>query len=711
VFSPECWDQRARRSHTSRRSTATALTGARPRKQTRADFEKWPDAFVCIPTGIENGIFVVEADTPKGHDVDGIASLKELEAAHSPLPATLQAISPSGSVHNYFKHPGVGIKIKQSTSEIAPGVDVRGDGGMVVAPPSYNPKYKGVYRWRNELPIAEAPPWLLDLVIEKKAERATTRTKQQADNPEDIAKALAVLPNADLGWEEWNRHAMATWGATGGSEEGFAAFDAWSQKSGKYNAETTRDRWDEITECPPNTIGAGTIFHMAADEHEHIVKDLNEIYALVIVGDKVVVMKTCGETISFLTVSAFELWYSNKFVTLRNDKKMPVGQYWIKSRHRRQYEGLVFSPDRDVPGYFNLWRGFAVKPLPGDCSKFLAHIRDNVCSGNDDLYKWVIGWFADIVQHPDKKIGTSLALRGKQGTGKTIVGKIFGSLLGPHYVPVSDPRMITGRFNAHLTSCLLLHADEGFWAGDRAAEGKLKDLITGDYHHIEFKGKELIRVRNYTRMLITGNQDWLMPAGLEERRPAVIDIGEGNIQDHKYFAAIENEADNGGREALLYHLLNFNLKSVDLRTIPATAALLDQKIFSMNSELKWWMDVLISGELPWGCDEVGQCPTKVLFDSYIYHARKQGVARRAIEVQIGKFLTKHVPGLRKLERRIFKVIYKGETAGSREGRIYEFPPLAECRKAFAEKLKQEIEWDDQNAWTTTEVEIGEFSTD
>ena len=123
------------------------------------------------------------------------------------------------------------------------------------------------------------------------------------------------------------------------------------------------------------------------------------------------------------------------------------------------------------------------------------------------------------------------------------------------------------------------------------------------------------------------------------------------------------------------------------------------------------MDVLISGELPWGCDEVGQCPTKVLFDSYIYHARKQGVARRAIEVQIGKFLTKHVPGLRKLERRVFNVIYKGERAGSREGRIYEFPPLAECREEFAKKLKQEIEWDDQDAWTTTEVEIGEFSTD
>jgi hypothetical protein len=256
----------------------------------------------------------------------------------------------------------------------------------------------------------------------------------------------------------------------------------------------------------------------------HIVKDLNEIYALVIVGDKAIIMKT-GETISFLTISAFELWYANKFVMLKTGKKMPVGRYWLQSKNRRQYEGLVFTPDRElVPGYYNLWRGFAVKPKKGDCSKFLAHLKDNVCSGDVSLYGWVIGWFANIVQHPDKKVGTSLALRGKQGTGKTIVGKIFGSLLGQHYVSVSDPRMITGRFNSHLTSCLMLHADEGFWAGDRAAEGKLKDLVTGDFQFIEFKGKEAFRVRNYLRLLVTGNPDWLVPAGHEERRFAVLDI-------------------------------------------------------------------------------------------------------------------------------------------------------------------------------------------
>jgi hypothetical protein len=126
-----------------------------------------PDANVCIATGAESGIFVLEGDTKQGHDVDGIASIAALEAEHGALPATLMAISPSGSVHRYFKHPG--FKIKNSASAIAPGVDVRGDGGMVMAPPSVKPG-KGAYRWLNDLPIAEAPQWLLDRIAAGKDE-------------------------------------------------------------------------------------------------------------------------------------------------------------------------------------------------------------------------------------------------------------------------------------------------------------------------------------------------------------------------------------------------------------------------------------------------------------------------------------------------------------------------------------------------------------
>ena len=77
---------------------------------------------------------------------------------------------------------------------------------------------------------------------------------------------------------------------------------------------------------------------------------------------------------------------------------------------------------------------------------------------------------------------------------------------------------MVGRFNSHMISLLLLHADEGFWAGDKKAEGRLKDLVTGKTHPIEFKGKEAFWINNYVRLFVTGNPDWVVPAGFEERR-------------------------------------------------------------------------------------------------------------------------------------------------------------------------------------------------
>ena len=427
------------------------------------------------------------------------------------------------------------------------------------------------------------------------------------------------------------------------------------------------------------------------------VAKLNDSYALVIVGDKIAVMKTSTtEGIKFLTLSAFEHWHGNCFVGRGEGKSVPLAKLWLQHPQRRQYEGLVFAPGRDVPGHYNLWRGFAVEPKPGSCARLLAHLRDNVCRGDAELYAWVMGWFAQIFQRPGQKMGTSLVLRGKQGTGKTKVGQVIGWLLGHHYALVSDPRYVTGRFNSHLVSCLLLHCDESFWAGDHAAEGKLKDLITGEHHFIEYKGKEPVRVQNFVRLFVTGNPDWLIPAAFKERRFAVLDIGEDHMQDLAYFAAIDEEMENGGRVALLDHLLSFDLSTVDLRTIPKTAALLDQQISSLTPEQGWWLDVLNRGELPWGCDEFACCPTRSLIDQYIEHASRRGVRRRAIETQIGMFMGKHVPGL--IRRREMCRIVTRTGMVMEAVMVYAFPPLAECRDAFAKLMQQDLHWDDQQDW-------------
>jgi bifunctional DNA primase/polymerase-like protein/primase-like protein len=244
------------------------------------DFCKWPNANVAIVTGATSGIFVIEADTPKGHGVDGVASIKALQAEHGSLPKTLMAISPSGSVHRYYKHPGAGIKIKNSVGKMALGVDIRGDGGMVIAPPSIKPGV-GQYRWLNDLPIADAPAWLIEAATKKEAKKSSPRPpaakqaqaknnaerrhqlKADADHDEIEAALMAIPNNAGVDWDTWNRIGMAVYSATSGSAAGFAMFNKWSQKYPGYNADDTSAKWEWLGKCPPTEIGVGTIFYLA----------------------------------------------------------------------------------------------------------------------------------------------------------------------------------------------------------------------------------------------------------------------------------------------------------------------------------------------------------------------------------------------------------------------------------------------------------------
>jgi hypothetical protein len=244
-----------------------------------------------------------------------------------------------------------------------------------------------------------------------------------------------------------------------------------------------------------------------------------------------------------------------------------------------------------------------------------------------------------------------------------------------------------------MASCVLLHSEESFWAGDHAAEGKLKDFITSPYHQIEYKGKEPFTVRNYCRLLVTGNPEWIVPVSLEGRRFAVFEIGEDHMKDAAYFAAIDAEMHAGGREALLHHLLTFDLSSVNLREVPKTNALLQQKYASLNPEQGWWLDILNSGRLPYGCDVEGKCAASRLFDHYIERTGKTGARRRSIETMLGIFLGKIAPGLRKVEGS-YKNCFGQEETGS----VYEFPTLSDCRKAFEKAIQQNENWDGPKDW-------------
>ena len=241
----------------------------RAEAEIRADWQRWPDANIGLPTGAASGFIVIEADTMEGHQVDGLASLRKLEAEHGKLPDTRTTVSPSGSPHLYFKHPGVGIKIRSAPLDQVnfPGIDVKGDGGMVLAPPSVRPG-KGEYKVVNDLPLADLPQWLLDLLLAA-SHRPASAARAPGDKPSPTAQqvlaAVAVTPNdGEGGWEAWNNYGMAIFAATDGSDDGEDIFHAWSKKlEDKYDRTDTATKWQAFHACPPKVITVGSVFFAA----------------------------------------------------------------------------------------------------------------------------------------------------------------------------------------------------------------------------------------------------------------------------------------------------------------------------------------------------------------------------------------------------------------------------------------------------------------
>lgn len=141
-----------------------------------ANFRAFPSANVGIATQ-ESGLVVLDLD--RKDERDGIVWLAGMIEKHGPLPDTIEAGTPSGGRHLYFRAPA-GVEIKTCEGEVAPGVDVRAWGGMVIAPPSAKPGAAEPYHWRNPpglFDLAEAPEWLLALLPRrdqrKLSERAT----------------------------------------------------------------------------------------------------------------------------------------------------------------------------------------------------------------------------------------------------------------------------------------------------------------------------------------------------------------------------------------------------------------------------------------------------------------------------------------------------------------------------------------------------------
>jgi hypothetical protein len=432
-------------------------------------------------------------------------------------------------------------------------------------------------------------------------------------------------------------------------------------------------------------------------DEDQAVLALNNQHAILMVSGKCLILNEVDDPnfkgrkdITFSSPQDIKLYYADKKKWFADEKgrmkPVSVAKLWLESPHRRKYKGIVFAPGSEQNGFYNLYRGMATEPRPGNWSLFSQHIFDVIANKNQEVYNYVIYWLAHMFQSPGReRPGTALVLQGGQGAGK---GKAFadqiGRIWGYHYLHITNQQQITGRFNNHLKDCIFCFIDEGVWAGDKAAEGVLKGMITENYITVEPKGRDPYGVQNFIRLIIASNNNWVVPAGVDERRFCVLRVNDSKQQDTDYFKELLSQMDNGGREAFLYDLMNLDISKVNLREFPRTEALFEQILRTMNSVQKWWYQTLMQGQLlgeqvQWN----HAIPTQMLHKGYLEfcaaHNDRYPLMCELFMRELGKLCPIYRHRLR---------IDGGRTQHVR------FPSVDKCREQLSKVLNHAILWDE-----------------
>ncbi len=444
---------------------------------------------------------------------------------------------------------------------------------------------------------------------------------------------------------------------------------------------------------------------------------INKKHAVAFINGKTtIITENKDGTVSYGTVGDLHNFYENDRVATEKATE-PVTKAWLRHKARREYpNGVVFAPCEDVPGAYNHWRGFSVEPdRKASCKLIIKHLRKIICGDDEAAFNYFMGWNAHMIQRPWEKPGVAVVLRGLKGTGKDTWGDYLGGLFPNHHVKIANQEHMVGRFNAHQEKALMLHVEEGFWAGNKQAEGALKHLITSEKVLIEPKGLNPFHVKSVLRLFMSSNEKWVVPATEDERRYFVLDVSDRyslkkseHEERKRYFDAIRHEMTHGGREALLHLLMTYDLSTFDVRAVPNTAALADQKIQGLRNIERWWFGMLQSGfpEFPCYADrgaKEGNWPVEAIsvdriefrecYSRWMRSRRYDGDELR--EFEIGRHLHALVPSMKEARPR--------STEGQRT-RSYVFPHVNQCRTEFEQWLGSEITWEETDSYIEPEAD-------
>lgn len=668
----------------------------------------------------------------------------------------------SGGLHVYMTKPA-DVAVVDSL-EGYDGVEFKTRGRQVVAAGSRHPD-GGMYSWdplAPELSEARAAPERLLSLIRRPSRSAGQNAGGGEYDQQQIAEMLDALDPEDFkDHERWLTLMQACHHASNGDAR--SEFIEWSTRDDDYagDAWIIGRRWDSLhregrdghavtyrtlhkymrdagrEDAVPRvaaeddfeddlTLPGDDEFDDELPDHEKKgpMTRLNETYCAVDDGGRFRIYYELFDPSEdrkkwqSMDKTNFEAYLMNRKVekTKPNRKGepettvVPLSQEWLQWGNRRTARGVIFDPERDHPGFLNLWTGWAVDPKPGDWSLMQELIERVLCDDEPEAFDFVMNWMAYMVQKPWMPPEVAIAFHGNKGTGKSTLGRALAALAGRHGRQITSSEHITGRFNSHLMDVVFLFADEAVRPTDREAQNRLKAMITESTLQFEAKGKDLRSGMNRLHVMMASNDEWFVPMGLVdgERRYFVSRVNDSRRQDHAFFGAIERQMyHEGGLGAMLHDLqLRDIARWAPRGNVPATGAVVEQKLRNMDPVAQWWFEKLESGDPgfefsrdgdDWELGAVRAFHQDVKEDFELWCKRrdiKASSMNRGIDRYFTAEFCKVCPNLKKENRDPIPDDRPGIRPAGSSGRArsYEFPSLDDCRADFEAAIEGTVEW-------------------
>ncbi|TXG77614.1 hypothetical protein E6Q11_02475 [Candidatus Dojkabacteria bacterium] len=651
-------------------------------------------------------ILAIDIDQKNG--VNGEDTIFELELEGKIFPKTFTQKTASGGTHLIYRTK---TPVKQGTHVFGPGVDTRANGGNLACAGSSIGDGFYTADWEE---VTEAPTWAIEICGMPK-ERALHDVKEIPNLNKERAerRALEHLDACEVVASAGGRNDAGYIMACQLKDYGIDEAVCFSLMREHWKCEPLLEI-EELKEVVHSAYQYGqepigikapeAHFPPVPEENDeslHPFEKLNKEFAFILVKGKGVILRETQDDrklpmIEFLDLQSFHNRFASETMVI-SKKTHHITKLWMESKERRTYDGLRFSPGAPVDKqFYNLWKGFTEKPVAFDSASsaakesflmFLEHARENICDNIEAHFNWLMGYFAHLFQCPGEKPLVALVFKGEKGVGKSALVERVGHLLGNTFTSVDNGRYLTGNFNSHLQNNLLFLLEEAFWSGDKSAEGPLKNLVTNKRQRIEFKNLESFDAPNYSRVVIIGNEGWLVPASHDERRYAIFQVGNGKKQNIKYFKKMREGMEAGGYSVLLDYFLKFDFSDIDVNDAPNTRGLLDQKISSLESFHQWWFACLLEGQILHS--DIEESWPELISKEQLRSAFKRYVSERQIRSRI--------PDIRELTQQLVYCAPSVDDGhrvreGSKFVAQYRLPSIEVARQEWDRWMKYPTEW-------------------